>query len=62
VRNQSSVIGLTDSNAPLHFATLLVRRLAFGLISNFVFLYCISTGRTQQQIPKLRQCSRYLQA
>jgi hypothetical protein len=24
-----------------------------------VFLYCISTGRTQHQIPKLRQCSRY---
>jgi hypothetical protein len=57
-RYLSLVICLTDSNAPAHFATLLVRRLTFGLISNFVFLYCISTGRTQHQIPKLRQCSR----
>jgi len=39
------------------FATLLVRRLSFGLISNFVFLYCISTGRTQHQMPNPRQCS-----
>jgi hypothetical protein len=58
VRNHSLVIGLTDANSPAHFATLLVRRLSFGLISNFVFLYGISTGRTQHQIPKLRQCSR----
>jgi hypothetical protein len=58
IRYQSLVIGLTDPNAPAHFATLLVHRLSFGLISNFVFLYCISTGRTKQQIPKLRQCSR----
>jgi hypothetical protein len=49
-------IGLIDSNTPAHFATPLVRRLSFGLISNFVFLYSNSTEQTQHQIPKLRQC------
>jgi hypothetical protein len=52
-RYQSVVIGLTDPNSPAHFATLLVHRLSFGLISNFVFLYGNSTRRTQHQIPKL---------
>jgi len=54
---QSLVIGLTEYKSPVHFATLLVHRLSFGLILNFVFLYGISTRRTQHQIPKPRQCS-----
>jgi hypothetical protein len=34
-RYQSLLIGLTDTNAPAHFATLLVRMLSFVVIRKF---------------------------
>ncbi len=55
-RYQSSVIGLTDYKSLAHFATLLVCKLSSRSISNFNFLTYNSNGRTQHQIPKLRQC------
>jgi len=51
------VIGLTFSNPPADFATLLVCWLVWWLHENFRSLISASAGRTKQQIPKPRQCS-----
>ena len=56
-RYQSVVFGLTFSNPPADLATLLVCWLVWWLHGNFRSLICASVGRTQQQIPKHRQCS-----
>ena len=56
-RYQSVVFGLTFSNPPADFATLLVCWLVWWLHQNLRSLICASAGRTQQQMPKPRQCS-----
>ena len=48
---------LTFSNPPADFATLLVCWLVWWLHQNFRSLSSASAGRTQQQMPKPRQCS-----
>jgi hypothetical protein len=51
------VFGLTFSHPPADFATLLVCWLVWWLHQNLRSLICASAGRTQQQMPKPRQCS-----
>jgi tetratricopeptide (TPR) repeat protein len=51
------VFGLTFSHPPADFATLLVCWLVWWLHQNLRPLLSASAGRTQQQIPKPRQCS-----
>jgi hypothetical protein len=51
------VIGLTFSNPPADFATLLVCWLVWWFRQNLRSLIYASAGRTQQQMPKPRQCS-----